>query len=272
MFGKKPSIKDKNGHPDLDVEEVRGNQPIVGSSLQWVPPPGKTEEIITAVMTLPLHGSVPSKGQLVQANCVAVYFKKMSDACKMIKTQMLDTSAIPLDEYDWGSSVCVEVTTKLTPSDTLVPKGCLPMRTHYVDADLSHDWIAGCTVTGILPFMNGTPIKWFSKLQLNVETATYESEFVAVGIYLEQVMDLYTKLKKRHTASLFHCWAQDAIDAGIVGFYHIQADWCNPSDTPSKKWGYKQVWQLLQPLLLWQGDTRDTEEHGPGVVKDLVKD
>jgi hypothetical protein len=199
----------------------------------------------------------------------------MSDACKMIKTQMLDTSAIPLDEYDWGSSVCVEVT-KLTPSDTLVPKCCLAMHTHYVDADLSHDWTVGCTVTGILPFMNGTPIKWFSKLQLNVETATYGSEFAAVGIYLEQVMDLYTKLKKRHTASLTIVGLRMLpIAVGTVGgFSHIQADWCNndPTHTPSKSWSYKQVWQLLQPLPFWkEEDTMDTEEHDPGVVKDLVK-
>jgi hypothetical protein len=45
-------------------------------------------------------------------------------------------------------------------------------------------------VTGILHIANQTPIDWFSKKQVTVETATYGSEFVAARTCTEQIMDL----------------------------------------------------------------------------------
>ena len=42
----------------------------------------------------------------------------------------------------------------------------------------------------------------------------------------------------------------------MVTFNHLPSE-CNPSDLLSKHWGHAQVWQLLQPILFWKGDTRD---------------
>jgi len=63
----------------------------------------------------------------------------------------------------------------------------------------------------------------------------------------------HAKLHKRHTALSFHR-VRETIAAGILWFVHIPGD-SNPADILSKHWGYQQVWQLLQPLLFWQGDT-----------------
>ena len=42
----------------------------------------------------------------------------------------------------------------------------------------------------------------------------------------------------------------------MMDFYHIPgAD--NPADILSKHWAYGKVWDLLQPLLFWTGDTYD---------------
>jgi hypothetical protein len=51
--------------------------------------------------------------------------------------------------------------------------------THYVDANLYHNVLTGRSVTGVLHFLNGTLIDWYSKKQATVESATYGSEFVA---------------------------------------------------------------------------------------------
>jgi hypothetical protein len=220
----------------------------------------------------------------------------MRDACIRIRTHEPDYSAIPIIKYDWENSVYGEVA-ELIPSDAPTPKGRPVTLTHYVDANLYHDCLTGRSVTGILHFINATPIDWFSKRQSTVETATYGSEFVAARTCVEQIMDLrntlrclgvpirgsswmfgdnesvvnsatqpHAKLHKRHTALSFHRVCE-AIAAGIVRFFHIPGD-ANPADILSKHWGYTQVWQLLQPLLFWQGDTEGIGKTSPGVEDD----
>jgi hypothetical protein len=66
---------------------------------------------------------------------------------------------------------------------------------HYVDANLIHDVVTGRSVTGILHLVNKTPVKWYSKYQATVETATYRSEFVAARICDEQIIDLCNTLQ-----------------------------------------------------------------------------
>lgn len=46
------------------------------------------------------------------------------------------------------------------------------------------------SATGILHFLNQTPIYWFSKCQNTVETATYGSEYNAARSGTDQVIDL----------------------------------------------------------------------------------
>ena len=306
IFGEKPCTKvssplEKNDHPELDdtelcdAEGVRQYQSIVGS-LQWAVSLGRID-ITTAVMTLSRFRSMPRKGHLLRAQRVVAYLKKMRDACIRIRTHEPDFSGIPIVEYEWENSVYGKVE-ELIPSDAPPPKGRPVTLTHYVDANLYHDCLTGRSVTGILHFINATPIDWFSKRQSTVETATYGSEFVAARTCVEQIIDLrntlrylgvpirgrswmfgdnesvvnsaaqpHAKLHKRHTALSFHR-VREAIAAGIVRFFHMPGD-SNPADILSKHWGYQQVWQLmLQPLLFWQGDTADIGKISPDVEGD----
>ena len=64
-----------------------------------------------------------------------------------------------------------------------------------MDANLFHDALTGCSVTGILHMMNATPIDWYSKKQATVETATYGSEFVAAHTCMDQIVDLQNSLQ-----------------------------------------------------------------------------
>ena len=121
-----------------------------------------------------------------------------------------------------------------------------------------HDVIMGRSVTGILHLANKTPIDWYSKKQSTVESAAYNSEFVAARVCVEQVqvMDqqrntrntlrylgvsirnksymfgdneseissptqVYTKLHKRHNISSSFHRVQEAIASGMLGFYLI---------------------------------------------------
>ena len=53
----------------------------------------------------------------------------------------------------------------------------------------------GRPVTGVLHFLNKNPIDQFSKKQANSETTAYNSEFVAVWTYVEQIIDIRTSLR-----------------------------------------------------------------------------
>ena len=69
------------------------------------------------------------------------------------------------------------------------------MLLHYVDANLFHDMITGCSIMGILHFLNKTPINWYAKKQVTVETATYGSEYVTTCTCVNQVVDLRLTLR-----------------------------------------------------------------------------
>eukprot|EP00977_Amphora_coffeiformis_P026580 scaffold27980_cov84-Amphora_coffeaeformis.AAC.1 len=70
------------------------------------------------------------------------------------------------------------------------PKGQMVRTTSFVDANLMDDVITGRSCTGIIKFLNQTPIDWFSKRQNQVETATYGSEFMAARQATERIIDL----------------------------------------------------------------------------------
>ena len=156
--------------------------------------------------------------------------------------------------------------------------------TTYVNANLYHDLISGRSVTGILHFVNGTPIDWYSKRQATVETATYGSEFVAARIATDQIVDIrltlrylgvpvrrstymfgdnesvvtsstipHSSLSKRHNALSYHR-VREAIAAKIIKFFHIKGEG-NPSDILSKHCGHPQLWPTVKLLLFWSGDT-----------------
>ena len=66
----------------------------------------------------------------------------------------------------------------------------MPRSSRYV-----HCLNTGRSVTGILHFLNGTPIEWYSKKMATVETATYGAEFVSARTCVEQLVDLRTTLR-----------------------------------------------------------------------------
>ena len=66
---------------------------------------------------------------------------------------------------------------ELIPTDAPNPYGKYVTSVHYVDANLMYCLLTGRSITGILTYLNKTPIDSFSKKQSKVETATYSSGF-----------------------------------------------------------------------------------------------
>jgi Reverse transcriptase (RNA-dependent DNA polymerase) len=284
-FGEKPkdytSPLEKNDHPELDDSELLDTeglklyQSMIGA-LQWAVSLGRFD-IHTAVMTMSKFRMSPRHGHLNRLKRIYGYLR----AAIRINTAPLDVSHLQDVEYDWEYSVYGNVKEQI-PADLPKALGNHVMLTHYVDANLFHDLITGRAVTGVLHFMNQTPVEWYSKKQATVETATYGSEFVAARIAVDQIIDLRTtlrylgvpiegksylfgdnqsvitsstlpqsSLKKRHNALSYHR-VRESIAAKIVAMFKIDGV-NNYGDILSKHYGYQQAWPLIKPLLFWRG-------------------
>jgi hypothetical protein len=140
------------------------------------------------------------------------------------------------------------------PPDIPPPKGA-PMHTLcYVDADHAHETVTRRSVSGILLFLSGMPVKWYSKRQKTVETSSCGSELLATRIAIELIIKLRYKLrmlgvlvdgpttmyndniavvlkttvpssqlKKKHNAIAYHR-VREAIAGNIVRLEHIPSE------------------------------------------------
>jgi hypothetical protein len=96
-------------------------------------------------------------------------------------------------EYDW--SEYYPEAEEIMPPDMPTPKGRTIKITAYKDADFARYVVTRRSVTGILLFMNNTPVSWVSKQQKTVETSMYGSELVAARIATELIMEYCYKLR-----------------------------------------------------------------------------
>ena len=139
------------------------------------------------------------------------------------------------------------------PTNMPTPHGNPVRITCYVDADHAHCKLTRRSVTGIVLFVNNTPVRWVSKRQKTVKTSTYGSELVAARIATDLIIEMRyvlcmlgikvekqslllganmsvvvnttlpsSQLKKKHNAIAYHR-VREAIAAGIIRFAHINS-------------------------------------------------
>ena len=64
------------------------------------------------------------------------------------------------------------------PDDMLKPKGRPVRIIFYFDSNYAYDLLDRKSMSGIILFLNSTPVKWYSKRQGTVESSTYSAELV----------------------------------------------------------------------------------------------
>ena len=294
LFGCKPqrnvtSPLEKGDNPELDMSPLLDDdgiskyQSLIGV-LQWAITLGRFD-IATSVMTMSGFRVGPTEGHLERVRRICGYLSKMKHGFIRVRTDEPDFSNLPDKHYKWERSVYGDVK-ELIPEDIPKPLGKRVVLTSYVDANLNHDLLTGRAVTGVLHFVNQTPVHWFTKKQPTVETATYGSEFIAAKLAVEQIMGMRltlrylgvevhgptrlfgdngsvvtsssvpdSPLRKRHQALAYH-YTREAIASGAVDFRHIPGP-LNPADILSKHWGYAQVWPMLKAVMFWSGNTSE---------------
>ena len=213
---------------------------------------------------------------------------RFKDAKIRVHAGSPDCSDVNDEVHDWACAVHGNVK-ELIPDDLPPALGKPVTTTSCKDANLHHDLLTGHSVSGMLHFLNGTPIDWFSKKTATVKTATCGSEFVAARLATEQILDLrislhclgvpvvaqsflfgdsqsvitrstvpQSPLNKRHLALACHR-VREAVAAGVLRLLPVNRKF-NPVDILSKHCGHVQACPLLKPLLFWRGEAQDCLE------------
>ena len=183
----------------------------------------------------------------------STYLKGSLKAKIIYDARVPDYSALlGCQEPDWMEmypGACKEIDRERDPQQ---PRGAEVVVSAYVDADHVRDEATRRSVTGVLIFLNCTPIRWYSKRQATVESSTYDgSELVAARITTEMVIEMRitlramgvpvkgpsylfgdslsvvtnttipsSTLKKKHNAIAYHR-VREAVATGILRFVHI---------------------------------------------------
>ena len=108
-------------------------------------------------------------------------------------TRVLDTKPLIGEEQNWDEFY--PDAREEIPHDMPPPKSRPVHITAYVDADHAHDLVTRRSVTGILIYLNSTPIRSICKRQTRVETSTYGAELVAARMAVEAIMELRYQLR-----------------------------------------------------------------------------
>jgi hypothetical protein len=177
--------------PELDAKRANYYQGLIGV-LRWICKLGR-KDILVDVAMLSRFLASPRRGNLDQAFHIFAYLKRYNRS-----SMAFDDTEPVFDEScfqkcNWSKTypgACEAI-----PPDAPEAQGQSVSMSCFVDAD--H---AGCRVTrrsntGVLIFVNRTPILWYSKRQNTVEASTFGSEFIAAKTAVEMVEGLRYKLR-----------------------------------------------------------------------------
>jgi len=269
-----PEIDDS---PLLDAENHSKFRSLVGCA-NWLVTLGRFD-IAYAVNAFSRFSMAPRKGHLDGMIRVFGYLKKWEKGSIIIDPKYPDHSQFDVADYDQWKEFYPDAE-EMIPGDDERPRptGPRPRITVYKDSDHAHDLVTRRSVTGVLLFINNTPVKWISKRQKTVETSTYGSELVAAKVATELILEYRyslrmmgaepdgpalmigdnnsvvlnctmpsSVLKKKASACSYHR-VREAIACGILKFTHIPSD-MNYADILTKPLAGKQFRELVRPLL-----------------------
>ena len=242
-------------------------------------------DIAQAIMSLSCFRHCPRQGHIDQLKHVCGYIRKFPQGAICFCTGIPDHEKIfgtsPI-QYDWMETVYWNPQEEV-PHDCPQPKGKAVRTTTYADANLLHDLVTGRSATGLLHFLNQTPIDASSKRQNQVESATYGSEFMAARQAVEQIIDWlfgnnksvvtssnipYSSLNKRWNALSYHK-VREAVAIGFIHFVHIPLIE-NPSDILTKSLPWHKARVHVEPLLFWKGETYGNMGMAPSEGSDKI--
>jgi hypothetical protein len=269
-------------HPELDdsplLDDLHSSKyrALIGSA-NWIITLGRFN-ITYATMALARYSMAPQEGHFKAMQKVFLgYLRKYPKGSILIDHGHFDHSTHTHTRSDNWQEFYPDAEEEFPP-DQPEPFGVKARISIYVDADHAHNMVSRGSVTGIILFVNKTPVKWISKRQKTVESSTYGSELVAaqiatdlavkyryalrmLGIGIDGPAMMFgnnksviinttmpsSQLQKKHNAVAYHRVCE-AIAAGIINFFHIPSV-SNFTDILNKPLSGGTFYNLVKPLL-----------------------
>ena len=302
LFGELPkechAPMDKDDKPEFDdtpllgPDGVRKFQFLIGAC-EWMVVVCRFD-IAHAVMSLGRFRAAPREGHLERLKRLVGYVRKRPNGTIRFRTDIPNHEEMFGEEpvhCDWMETVCGGERPEDIDPEHPVPKGKVVRTTSFVDANLMHDAVTGRSASGIIEFLNNTPVDWLAKRQSQVETATYGSEFMVARQGVERLEDLrytlrsfgapvedtawmfgdnescvtsstipHSTLSKRWNALSYHK-VREAVARGWLRFEHISGKE-NPADIMTKPLAWFELRVFVEPMLFWKGDAADAPVSG----------
>jgi hypothetical protein len=186
-----------NFHPELDTSELLDDtqtsyyQSLVGT-LQWLVELGRID-IHYATSCMAKFSASPRKNHLHYVHRIFSYLKSHLRSRVVFDYTTRDWSNKEWMVYDWFAQY-PEAKDELPPHMPIA-LGKPVQINFFSDASFATDLSNRHSQSGIIIFLNSTPIRWFSKRQNTIETSAYGAEFVALKIAGELVEALRYKLR-----------------------------------------------------------------------------
>jgi len=228
------------------------------------------------VTLLSSYMTQPREGHLKQGLRVLAYLKHHSTASMIFDDSIVDWDPNGFPTHDWMTFY--HDAKEPLPPNMPEPRGNEVPMNCFVDADHAGNLINHLLHTGILIYVNRSPIIWYSKCQNTVESSTFGSEFVATKIAVDQVEALRYKLcmfglplsspsnmfvdnqsvvlnatnptstlRKKHNTIAYHC-VRESIASGIVRIAKV-AGKCNLADLFTKVLPFANLINLTRKVL-----------------------
>ena len=185
-------------HPEVDQtafledDDICLYQSYIGI-IRWAVELGRIDICHTAGV-LASYMSCPRQGHMLAVLRVFAYLKKHGSSKLVFDSQHRDYDDIEWTSHDW-KRFYPDINGEPLPPNMPQPRGKSAQITFFCDAAHATCLVTRRSTTGIIFFLCGAPISWYSKRQNTVESSVFGSEFVALKIAIEQNEALRYKLR-----------------------------------------------------------------------------
>ena len=157
--------------------------------LQWAVELARID-ICTEVSIMTANVASPWKGHIEAVYHIFAYMKRHDRSMLVFDAgRPNNVEQSLLDLTDFYKDVKEQIL-----KDTLEPLGKSVKMAVYIDSDHARDKLTRRSCTGVLIFLNRSPILWYSKKESSIETSSFGSEFSAMKMGTEFIEGLRYKL------------------------------------------------------------------------------